>query len=75
MLVKKTASTCIKGIGYKKGGVVVAFTNGKTYLYPEIEREVFNAFLMSDSKGRFYNNVFKGIYPSRKINPLFVVAL
>jgi len=75
MLVKKTDSTCIKGVAYKSGGVVIAFTNKKTYFYSDVEREVFDAFLMSDSKGKFYNNVFKGIYPSKKIKPLFVVAI
>ena len=75
MLVMKTDSSCIKGIAYKKGGIVVAFVNKKTYFYSGVEREVYNAFLMSDSKGRFYTSVLKGIYPSKKIKPMFIVAI
>jgi hypothetical protein len=33
----------------------IIFTSGKTYIYMDVPREVYDALLKGDSKGEFFN--------------------
>ena len=51
-------SSFIKRIGFGEGEVVIAMGSGKEYTY-KIDTETFIEFLLSDSKGVFYNKNIK----------------
>lgn len=74
MIVNKIDSSCIKGIGYSFGKLTVVFNNGKVYKY-KCDKEIYDTFLMTESKGRYYTSVIKGSYPVKKVRPLFVITI
>jgi hypothetical protein len=47
--------------------VIVNFKNGNTYEVYDIKMEVFDEFLSSHSKGRFFNNYIRGLYEIVKV--------
>lgn len=75
MLVTKVESSCIRGISWSRRGLVVSFVGGRTYRYLGVEREVYNTFLMTESKGQYYNVAIKGQYEAKRIRPLVVLAI
>jgi hypothetical protein len=60
-------SSSIKSIGYGENQVLeVEFLKGDIYIYNLVEKEVFEEFIKTSSKGRFYIKHIKGKYPSEK---------
>lgn len=57
-------SSFIKEVGYSESLEIfeIRFKNGRKYTYRDIPKGVFNEFMDSDSKGRFYSNVIKPMY-------------
>jgi len=66
MTIKMNAvqSTSISEIGYKRRTMQVKFNNGKLYEFKKIPRAIFDKFLTSMSKGAFFNQEIKAMYPS-----------
>ncbi|MFB2935488.1 KTSC domain-containing protein [Aerosakkonemataceae cyanobacterium BLCC-F154] len=59
-------STMASAMGYDKQRKVlqIEFSSGSVYQYDDVEKETWERFLNSDSKGKFYNKEIKGHYPS-----------
>jgi hypothetical protein len=50
-------SSMIRFVRYDPRGraLHIIFTSGKTYIYMDVPREVYDALLKADSKGEFFN--------------------
>lgn len=57
-------STAISAIGYDADAMrmVIRFTSGDSYTFCRVPAHVFEAFLASSSKGRYYDSRIKGRY-------------
>lgn len=55
-------SSCIESIGHNEemNELYVKFKSGKTYMYPNCSKTLYEDFKNSDSKGQFLNNYFVG---------------
>lgn len=67
MIMNKVDSSNIESIGYEKNDLIVEFKNGNTYKYFNVEKTLYEAFLKSDSKGKFLNNFIKNNYKYSKM--------
>jgi hypothetical protein len=56
------SSSAIAAIGYENGTLAVRFHNTGTYRHHGVSYDLFQRFLNSGSKGRFYNNNIRGRY-------------
>lgn len=56
-------STSIAQIGYKYRTMNVVFQNGKTYVFKKVPRALFDQLMSSISKGKFFNQHIKEVYP------------
>lgn len=61
-------SSTMNAIGYEADPLelTIAFKNGSIYVYSGVSQEVFDQFLGSDSKGQFFNQNIKNVYPFRR---------
>jgi len=49
------------------GGLEIKFSDvGQRYSYFNVEKDVFNKFLSSSSKGKFFSNYIKTSYPYKR---------
>lgn len=57
-------SKVISGALYRAetGELTIQMVNGKTYLYYGVEKDVWEGFKLSDSKGKYYTSFIKGKY-------------
>ena len=53
------SSSAISAVRWDPLVMEVRFTNGYEYAYPAVPMEVFEDFLASSSKGRYFNSVIK----------------
>ena len=62
-------SSNISSIGYDSGEQVleVEFKGGATYQYDGVPKPVWDALLLSESKGRFLAQQIKGQFPCMRI--------
>lgn len=60
-------SSNVASVGYDEKVMEVEFKNGGVYQYFQVEREIFDAMLASNSKGQFLNKI-KGNYMYRKVS-------
>lgn len=67
MQLHDVESSMMKAIGYDESSktLVIVFKSGKTYEYADVPAEVVQAFLASDSKGRFFHAEIDGSYDYR----------
>ncbi len=70
MPIKIESSSVIEFLDYFEEEKVleIYFLSGNSYVYFEVEPEVYQQFLNADSKGRFYNSQIKGYYDSARSN-------
>jgi hypothetical protein len=47
----------------------IGLQNGKTYVYFDVPKEVYDEMLLAESKGKFYNWRVKGLYNSLLLEP------
>lgn len=47
--------------------LVVAFANGRSYSYADVPAEVYAELTKAESKGKAYNELVKGKYPSTRV--------
>ncbi|HEY3439462.1 MAG TPA: KTSC domain-containing protein [Paludibaculum sp.] len=59
-------SSSIAVVGWKSGTLTVEFRNGGVYEYSGVPASVYEAFISSGSKGRFFRTMVKGAYGSSK---------
>lgn len=57
-------STSISAIGYKRRTMNVQFNSGKLYEFKKVPRAQFDNFSQALSKGKFFNQEIKDVYPS-----------
>lgn len=55
-------SSNLEKIGYHGGYLYVVFKSGGIYRYPNVESQVFTAFKLADSKGKYFGSVIKKYY-------------
>lgn len=53
------------------GDMTVKFKSGNTYKYEKVPDEVYQAFLASESKGKFFETEIKGVYKFTNITENF----
>lgn len=68
MELREVLSSNIRKVGYDEGNLIVEYLSGTKYRYKKVPREIYEAMLESDSKGRFMNNSIKGKYEYEKIS-------
>jgi hypothetical protein len=57
-------SSMIRFLSYdaRERALQIIFTSGKTYIYLDVPRKVYDAFLKADSKGEFFNEEIRDQY-------------
>ena len=55
-------SSCIESVGFdeEKNELYVKFNSGKTYMYPNCSKTLYEGLMNSPSKGRYMNDYFIG---------------
>ena len=55
-------SSCIESVGFdeEKKELYVKFNSGKTYMYPNCSKTLYEGLMNSSSKGRYMNDYFIG---------------
>jgi len=61
-------STNVQAIGYDDAtqDLHVQFVDGGSYIYHQVPRNIFDAFMGAPSKGSFFNREVRGIYQFTK---------
>lgn len=64
-------STVMTSIRYDNNtrALDITFTSGETYRYSNVPRDIHVALLDAESKGEFFNDHVKGIFPFAKVGP------
>lgn len=60
-------SSNIKALGHEGTTMRLQYTNGTEYDFEGVSAEVFNNFMESESKGRFFHKNIKGKFTSKKV--------
>ena len=60
-------SSVIRAVGHTRV-LEVEFESGRVYQYYDVPEAIFDAFLHSDSKGRYFNAHIRGKYPYRALH-------
>ena len=68
MELREVLSSNIRKVGYNGGDLIVEYSSGNKYRYKKVPREMYEAMLESDSKGRFMNNSIKGKFEYEKMS-------
>ncbi len=68
MIMIEVESSNVYKVGYNEKMLYVQFRNGYEYEYQNVEYEVFEKFLNSNSKGSFVHRHLKDKYPYKRIN-------
>ena len=69
MKLQEVVSSNISGVGYEKeGNLIVGYTSGATYRYKGVPKELYEALLKAESKGRFMNESIKGHYEYERVD-------
>ena len=64
-------STVMTSIRYdnKTRALDITFTSGEAYRYSNFPRDIYVALLDAESKGEFFNDHIKGVFPFTKVDP------
>lgn len=64
MILHDVNSSFIRSIGYdpQQQKLMIIFQNGKAFLYDNVEYDVYNKFINSESLGRFFHKYIKNFY-------------
>ncbi len=62
-------SSNIRAIGHdpRSNELHIHFKNGTQYVHPDVHRVLYQNMLQSPSKGKYYADRIKGIFPHRKL--------
>lgn len=61
------SSSNIRSIGYEANALEVAFHNGGVYQYANVPKSVYQSFMSAGSKGSFFQQNIKDVYPTSKV--------
>lgn len=66
--METVTSSTINAVGYEESNNIlkVNFKNGSTYVYQNVPKTVYQEFLTSESKGKFFNRNIRGQYEYQK---------
>ena len=66
----RVSSSVIAAVEYddERGTLEVEFRNGRRYVYRRVPRRVYEELLVAPSKGRFFNDRIRGVYPFGRID-------
>lgn len=66
------SSSALRSLGYDPTTrtLEAEFKNGRVYRYAGVPLELFLSFVLSRSKGRFFNVALRSFYPCREIMPV-----
>jgi len=64
ILLTPVESSTIEAIGHSGNTLRVQFKGGKLYDYSDFPSDHYNAFLASESKGKYFKDFIRGKYPS-----------
>lgn len=69
MTTVQVQSSTIKSLSYdeSKEQMQILFKGGERYLYEEFPIELWNQFINSESKGRYFNSRIKNDFQSTKL--------
>lgn len=58
-------SSAIAAVDHREdeGVLLVSFTSGRHYAYGDVPRSVYDAFVAATSKGTFFNEEIRDVYP------------
>jgi hypothetical protein len=59
-------SSMIRSITWRRQVLKVTFQSGTVYHYALVPKDIYNAFLASESKGRYFNSHIKYQYAYRR---------
>lgn len=59
-------SSVVRAAGYSRV-LEIEFESGRVYQYFDVAEEIYQAFLESDSKGKYFNAHIRGKFPYREI--------
>lgn len=68
MELREVLSSNIRKVGYENGDLIVEYLSGTKYRYKKVPKNLYEAMLESDSKGRFMNYSIKGKFDYEKIS-------
>lgn len=68
MQMIEVESSNIDAIGFENNILIVRFMSGSVYSYSNVEPEVYESFLNSESKGKFLHQHIKGKYEYCKLS-------
>ncbi len=62
-------STAIRLIAYDEASqrLSVTFVTGRRYLYERVPKHIYEAFVMAESRGTFFNAEIRGFYEYHEI--------
>ena len=66
MEMQELDSSVVSAAGYSRV-LEVAFNSGRVYQYFDVDESVYQAFLASESKGKYFNAHIRGKFPYREI--------
>jgi hypothetical protein len=60
-------SSSIDSVGYERNVLEVRFRNGGLYQYFDVPEELVVMLMQAGSKGRFFNQRIRGVFPARRL--------
>ena len=66
MEMQELESSVVSGAGYSRV-LEIEFNSGRVYQYFDVDESVYQNFLASESKGKYFNANIRGKFPYREI--------
>ena len=68
MLNTYVGSSNIERIGYKYGKLFVEFKSGVSYVYDNVDKEMYDALVSAESVGKLFNKTVRMAYKYQKLD-------
>ena len=68
MLNTYVGSSNIERIGYKYGKLFVEFKSGASYVYANVDKNMYDALVSAESVGKFFNKTVRTAYQYQKLD-------
>jgi hypothetical protein len=69
---QKIKSSTFLSVGYEKKNKIfeAEFTSNEVYQYLNVSQKIYNNFMSSNSKGRYFNKYIKDVFTCNKVEYL-----